>query len=467
MALEKHFIIKNTDKKNLKILHLIKDTGFDTWLTSQAKPVQNWVQTNSFKAKKGNVLIIPNKDGLSEDALCIVGESKNLYALSSAATKLQGQYQLNYKDIDDKTLFDLCVGWALGQYNFDRYKPSKETSKEQESAKLLIPSNISPQAIDAVVSSVTLVRDLVNTPPNDMLPKDLETAAKNLADTHKADLKITHDKDLVKNNFHAIYAVGQGSDNRPSLIDMTWGQKNHPKVTLVGKGVCFDTGGLNIKTGNSMGLMKKDMGGAAQVLGLAKLIMEMKLPIRLRVLIGAVENSISGNSFRPSDIIKTKKGLTVEITNTDAEGRLVLCDCLAEACAEKPELIVDFATLTGAARVALGPEIPPVYSNNQKVVDEIVQCSEEEEDQLWQLPLWKGYNSYMDSSVADLVNSSANSFAGSITAALFLQNFVEDTIPWVHIDCYAWNASSKPGRPLGGEAQGMRAVFAYLEKRYG
>lgn len=464
MALEKHFVTQNTNPKNLKIIHLIKDKGFDTWLTSQAKPVQNWVQTNSFKAKKGDVLVIPNKDGLSEDALCIIGESKNLYALSSAAAKLEGQYQLNYKDIDDKTLFDLCVGWALGQYNFDRYKKPKD---KKENAKLLIPANISPQAVDAMITSVQLVRDLVNTPPNDMLPKDLEATAKTLADTYKGDLKITRDQDLVKHGYHAIYAVGQGSDNRPSLIDLTWGNAKHPKVTLVGKGVCFDTGGLNIKTGNSMNLMKKDMGGAAQVFGLARLIMEMKLPIRLRVLVAAVENSISGNSFRPSDIIQTKKGLTVEITNTDAEGRLVLCDCLAEACLEKPEVIFDFATLTGAARVALGPEIPPVYSNNKEVVNELVECSEEEEDQLWNMPLWKNYNSYMDSSVADLVNSSANSFAGSITAALFLQNFVEENTPWVHIDCYAWNASSKPGRPLGGEAQGMRAVFSYLEKRYG
>ncbi len=450
--------------KETKTIHLVLEDKFENWLKSQAQAVQNWCATNDFKGKKSTHLAIPNKDGKTEDILAVIGNDKNLYSLASLSGKYEGYFTLNHDaiELEEDEAIQLCIGWALGSYSFDTYKA--EATKT--ASFLVIPDNIDETRIEAIARGVYKTRDLVNTPPNDMMPQHLESEMKALAQEFDADLTVTLDEELVANDFHAIYAVGKASENRPRLLDLTWGDKKHPKITLVGKGVCFDNGGLNIKTGSSMSLMKKDMGGAAQVIGLALMIMRLKLPIRLRVLVGAVENAISGNAYRPSDIIKTKKGLSVEITNTDAEGRLVLCDCLALACEEKPELIADFATLTGAARVALGPDIPPIYSDYENLALNLMEAGDRVQDPLWQLPLWDNYNSYLDSPVADLANSASTGFGGSITAGLFLKNFVDKDIPWVHIDCYAWTPKARAGQPLGGEMQGPRALLDVLEKTY-
>lgn len=454
---------KNAPKET-KTIHLVQEDNFDVWLKGQPQPVQNWCLTNEFKGKKGSYLEIPNKDGKADDVIAVIGEDKNLYALSSLAGKFEGHFMLNHESVDlsEDDVVHLCLGWALGSYQFSSYKSEQKT----KTSVLIIPENIDDTRVIALARGVYKTRDLVNTPPNDMMPQHLEAEMKELASEFGADINVVLDEDLIKNDYHAIYAVGQASVHRPRLLDLTWGQKNHPKITLVGKGVCFDNGGLNIKTGSSMSLMKKDMGGAAQVIGLALMIMSLKLPIRLRVLVGAVENAISGNAYRPSDIIKTKKGLSVEITNTDAEGRLVLSDCLALACEEKPELIADFATLTGAARVALGPDLPPIYSDYENLALNLVEAGDRVQDPVWHMPLWDNYNSYLESPVADLANSASTGFGGSITAGLFLKNFVDSDIPWVHIDCYAWTPKARAGQPLGGECQGPRALLEVLEKTY-
>lgn len=459
-----HAFIKKTDAKNPSKIHLIEEANADAWIKSQPQPVQNWIKSNSFKAKKGNFLAIPNKDGKTDDIICIIGASDNLYALAGLAGHYTGQFILQHTALDTENLTQIYLGWALGLYDYKAYKTKP---KDTEPCVLVIEDEALFNRLSVMARGIYLTRDLVNTPPNDMQPQHLEEVSRALAKEFNADIRVVLDEKLVDHDYHAIYAVGKASENRPRLIDFSWGHAKNPKITLVGKGVCFDTGGLDLKGGSNMILMKKDMGGAAQVLGLAVMIMALRLPIRLRVIIGAVENSVSGNAYRPSDVIQTKKGLTVEITNTDAEGRLVLADCLAEACLEKPELIVDFATLTGAARVALGPDIPPLYSNDESLAHDLVTTGKRFQDPLWELPLWDGYDNYMDSKIADMVNSASGSFAGSITAALFLRRFVETNQKWAHIDCYAWSPSGRPGRPVGGEAQGMRALFHYLEQRYG
>ena len=299
-----------------------------------------------------------------------------------------------------------------------------------------------------------------------MGPKELAAAARKLAKTHKAQITVTSGDQLLKQNYPTIHAVGRAASDPPRLIDLRWGNVRHPKITLVGKGVCFDSGGLDIKSSAGMRYMKKDMGGAAHALGIASMVMAAKLPIRLRVLIGAVENAISGNAYRPGDVIKTRQGLTVEVGNTDAEGRLVMSDCLTEACREKPEAVLDFATLTGAARVALGTDLPALFSNNDGLAKDLLDASEKSVDPIWQLPLFDDYRGLLKSDIADLNNISTGGYGGAITAALFLQAFVDDKTPWAHFDLMAWNTQSRPGRPVGGEAMGLRAVYSMLEKRY-
>ena len=457
------FIKKSEAKSPIKI-HLVEESRMEEWKKSQDKAVQNWLNTNQYKGKKGQFLAIPNKEGKTEDILCAIGHNDNLFALSSLAGTLNGHFELHHAALEAENLYQICLGWALGLYDFKAYKTAP--AKDKKESLLVVPDQLDFDHVNNMATSVYLVRDMVNTPPNDMQPQNIEDIARDMAKTFKADLRVVTDGELVDQDYHAIYAVGKASENRPRLIDLTWGNAKDPKITLVGKGVCFDTGGLNLKGTSNMGLMKKDMGGSAQVMGVARMIMAMKLPVRLRVLIGAVENSVANNAYRPSDVIQTKKGLTVEITNTDAEGRLVLADCLAEACQEKPDLIVDFATLTGAARVALGPDLPPVFSNDEIFQHELVEISHRFQDPLWGMPLWDGYDSYMDSKVADMVNSASGSFAGAITAGLFLRRFVDEGQKWAHIDCYAWTPAAKPGKPVGGEAHGMRALYHYLEQTY-
>jgi leucyl aminopeptidase len=354
------------------------------------------------------------------------------------------------------------LAFALGSYRFARYRKG-----DTPSARLVPPDSVDMNDIQRMVEAVTMARDLINTPANDMGPEELAQAAEKLAARHGATFHVTVGDDLLTQNFPLIHAVGMASTRAPRLIDISWGDANHPKVTLVGKGVCFDTGGLDLKPSSGMLIMKKDMGGAANVLALAHMIMDAKLKVRLRVLIPAVENAVAGNAFRPLDVFPSRKGLTVEIGNTDAEGRLVLADALALADEEKPDLLIDLGTLTGAARVALGPDLPPFYTADNALANDLARCADVENDPLWRMPLWAPYDAWLDSKVANITNAPSGSFAGSITCALFLQHFVEHSRSWLHVDIYGWTPSAKPGRPEGGECQAARAIFRLLSERYG
>jgi leucyl aminopeptidase len=438
---------------------------FSGWLKKQDKKTQSWVASSGYTGAAGSMLSIPDEKGNLKRVLFGAGKDDSLYTYADLPAKLpkNGDGYFIDKKMDSARATQAALGWALGSYQFAPYK----SGRKKELAALVWPDKADKDDVRAMAQATFLVRDLVNTPPNDLGPAEIAEAAQKAAKTSgKAAVKVIVGDELLKKNYPTIYAVGKGSPREPRLIDIHWGKEKNPRVTLVGKGVAFDTGGLNLKPGNSMALMKKDMGGAAHVLGLAQMIMAANLPVRLRVLIPAVENSMDGNSFRPSDIIKTRKGISVEIGDTDAEGRLVLCDALAEACGEKPELLVDFATLTGAARVALGPDLPAVFSNDKKLARDLLDSAEKVQDPLWQLPLWQPYKEMLNSKVAD-INNVGGSFAGAITAALYLERFVDKDIPWVHIDTYAWNPSSKPGRPEGGEALGMRAVYDLIRNRFG
>jgi leucyl aminopeptidase len=312
----------------------------------------------------------------------------------------------------------------------------------------------------------SLVRDLVNTPTEDMGPSELADAVIHAADQLGASASVIKGDDLLTENYPAVHAVGRAASRPPRMISLTWGEKDHPVLALVGKGVCFDSGGLDIKPASGMKLMKKDMGGAAHALALARLVIQYELPVRLLLLIPAVENSIAGNAYRPGDVVETRKGLTVEIGNTDAEGRVILADGLTRSCEEKPDLIIDFATLTGAARVALGTDLPPVFSNHLEIAQAITAAGERVEDPMWTMPLYQPYRTLLKSEIADLNNIASTGYGGCITAALFLEHFVEPDVPWVHIDTFAWNQTARPGRPVGGEALGLRSVFNYLRERY-
>jgi leucyl aminopeptidase len=354
------------------------------------------------------------------------------------------------------------LAFALGSYRFARYRKAAPYN-----VRLVPPEGIDVAEIERMDRAVALARDLVNTPSNDMGPDELSQSAKELAEEFGADYRCITGDDLLKENFPLIHAVGAASPRAPRLIDFTWGKASHPKVTLVGKGVCFDTGGLDLKPSSAMLIMKKDMGGAANVLALAQMIMDANLKIRLRVLIPAVENSVAGNAFRPLDIFPSRKGITVEIGNTDAEGRLVLADALALADEDNPDLLIDLGTLTGAARVALGPDLPPFYTNDERLASDIARHAKAENDPLWRLPLWPAYDSWLDSKVADINNAPSGGFAGSITCALFLQRFVRTATSWLHVDIYGWTPSAKPARPEGGECQAARAIYKLLSERYG
>ena len=349
----------------------------------------------------------------------------------------------------------------LSAYSFRRYKPSQASG-----ARLVAPRGVDVAETIRMADAVKISRDLVNTPANDLGPDELEDAVRMLASQHGADIRVVSGDDLITHNLPMIHAVGRASPRAPRLIDLTWGEAHHPKVTLVGKGVVFDTGGLNIKPDSSMLLMKKDMGGAASAIAAACMVMGARLPVRLRLLVPAVENAISGNAFRPGDVLRSRKGLSVEIGNTDAEGRLILADALALADEETPAFLADFATLTGAARVALGPDLPPFYTHDEALAAELARLSLRVHDPVWRLPLWAPYDVLLDSKVASLNHISGGPFAGSVTAALFLNRFVARTTPYVHFDVFAWNASTKPGRPEGGEVQAARLVYACLKERF-
>jgi leucyl aminopeptidase len=437
-----------------------RTAGLDQLLAELSPRQAAWAQANNFKGESGRALVCPDEQGAVEQVLFGLGEDETADPfLPGKLAKLLPPGTYSFGDgIADERL--AALGWLLEAYDFTRYRKAA-----RDPARLAAPPGVDARALRSTAAAVMLVRDLVNTPANDLGPAELEAAARGVAERHGATFAVIAGEALAQ-GFPLIHAVGAASNRPPRLIDLNIGERDAPKLTLVGKGVTFDTGGLDIKPSANMLLMKKDMGGAANVLGLATLIMEARLPVRLRVLIPAVDNAISGSAFRPGDILTSRKGLTVEIGNTDAEGRLILADALALADEEAPDLLIDMATLTGAARVALGPDLPPFYTDDDRVAEGLARHAGAENDPLWRLPLWRPYNTLFESKIADLNNAGSSGFAGSITAALFLRRFVERARAYAHFDLFAWTPTAKPGRPVGGEAQGIRALFSLCRERW-
>ncbi len=428
--------------------------------TALPETVRRFAESAEFKAESGKHLLVPGPDGALGGVLFGLAEGGDAFALGALPALLpKGTYRLEGAVADPRLA---ALGFALGCYRFARYRkaPAREV-------RLAVPDSVDADDLQRTIKAVCLVRDLVNTPTNDLGPAELEDAARALAARHGAQFRAIAGEDLLAENFPMIHAVGRAAAQAPRLIEITAGDPGAPKVTLVGKGVCFDTGGLDIKPSSAMLLMKKDMGGAANALGLAHLLLASGAKVRLKVLIPAVENAISASAFRPGDVLASRKGLSVEIGNTDAEGRLVLADALTLAGEETPELVIDFATLTGAARVALGPQLPAAFTADEALAADLARHAEAEADPLWRLPLWKPYAGMLDSKVADTNNVSSGGFAGAITAALFLEKFVGAAKSWLHLDLFAWNPSTRPGRPEGGEAQTIRALAALIIERYG
>jgi leucyl aminopeptidase len=419
---------------------------------------------NGFAAKPGACFTLPAADGQIAQIMFGLEDATARYIDPFRPGLLPGLLPPGvYRFANAPHDMRLAVlAFALGSYRFSRYRKA-----DAPGVRLVPPDGIDATDITRMAEAAYLARDLINTPSNDMGPEELALTAQELAKRFGASFNCIVGEELTRQNFPLIHAVGMASPRAPRLIDLSWGDPAHPKVTLVGKGVCFDTGGLDLKPSAGMLIMKKDMGGAANVLALAQMVMDAKLKIRLRVLVPAVENAVAGNAFRPLDIFPSRKGFSVEIGNTDAEGRLVLADALALACEEKPDLLIDLGTLTGAARVALGPDLPPFYTNDETLALDLAACAKQENDPLWRLPLWPPYDAWLDSKVANLNNAPSGTFAGSITCALFLQRFVEDTTRWLHVDIYGWTPTAKPARPEGGECQAARAIYKLLGQRYG
>jgi leucyl aminopeptidase len=421
-------------------------------------PVERkWLKASGFEASPHTFALVPDAKGNIARVVAGVRGPEDPWALSALPLKLPaGRYALAKGPVTvapDKAAFS----WDLGGYQFARYKKAKRTPATlqlERSARV-------KEGLD-MARAVRLVRDLVNTPAEDMGPAELSEAVREQAEEFGGEFNEWVGDELLSANFPAIHAVGRAATRAPRLLEIRWGKKKDPRLAIVGKGVCFDSGGLDIKTAEGMRLMKKDMGGAAHALALARLVMQRGLPVNLQLLIPAVENAISGNAYRPGDVVRTRKGLTVEVGNTDAEGRVILCDALAYAVEGEPQRIVDFATLTGAARVALGPELPVLFCNDEKFAALLEAAAEELEEPIWRLPLWRSYRRFFDSEVADFANSGRGGYAGSIVAALFLDYFVPQDIPWAHFDVFSWNDVSRPGRPQGGEAQALRGVLAAL-----
>jgi leucyl aminopeptidase len=434
--------------------------SFESWLSKQPAFSQNWIKHTSFS---GNGLaLIPNEQGELAQALFIVDDASDFFACGDLIKKLPaGQYLLFAEEAHKKAI---CFAWLIGAYSYTRYVTT--TPHKQPLPTLAVNDQTLVDSAIKYAEATALVRDLINTPAADMMPINLGESAQALTDNFGGKLKQIVGDDLLTENYPTIHAVGRASIHQPRLLDLSWGNKSHPKITLVGKGVCFDSGGLDLKPSAGMRNMKKDMGGSAHVLGLAHLIMSHNLPVNLRVLIPAVENAVSNNAMRPGDVLTTRSGLTVEIDNTDAEGRLVLCDALSEADVDSPELIIDFATLTGAMRVALGTELPGFFSTCDDIATGITNAGSKISDPVWRMPLYEPYNDLFKSTIADMTNCSATPFGGAITAALYLQKFVSKDTKWVHFDVMAFNVRTLSGRPLGGEAFGIRAVFDYLQATY-
>ncbi len=444
-----------------RTIHVVHPDAYEGWLAKQSQRIRTTIAAHRLTGKAGDRAVLPGETADDWSMLLVCNEAvTSPWRIASLGASLpEGRYRLAEGPVGAAGL-----GWMLAQHQFTRYvKP------EPIGPSVLLTADAAH--IDETIrlaEATALVRDLVNTGASDMGPADLEATAETLAKRHGATVTTTRG-DALATGYPMIHAVGQAAskDRAPRLIELEWGDPAHPRIALVGKGVTFDTGGLDIKPSAGMRLMKKDMGGAAHALALASLVMAAKLPVRLHLLIPAVENSIAGNAFRPGDVLATRKGLTVENTNTDAEGRLVLGDALTKAGESNPELILDFATLTGAARVALGPDLPPMFTDDESLAADLLAAGLEQNDQMWRLPLWNGYDEMLKSDIADMVNAPDGGFAGAITAALFLRRFVPKTAAWAHLDVFAWRPSAKPGRPKGGEAYALRGAFAMLAKRYG
>jgi len=438
----------------------LREPDLAGWQEGCSRRQQRWLTASGFEAKPGQCIALPDEEGNVHSWVFGMQEEGWLYQLAAIYRSLPpGSYALAGA-WTEKQVCQAALGWGLAAYRYERFK------KENHNARTLHLSPEVAAVVQAQCAAQCFVRDLVNTPTEHLGPSQLADAVAQEADRLHAHSRIIVGEDLLTSNFPAIHAVGRASASSPRLLELTWGDPDAPLLALVGKGVCFDSGGLDLKNASGMALMKKDMGGAAHALALARLVIEHQLPVRILLLIPAVENAVSGNAYRPGDVIATRKGLSVEIGNTDAEGRVVLADALAYACEHQPELVIDFATLTGAARVALGTDLPALFSNDAQVCAQILQAGVDNEDQLWALPLFQPYREQIKSLVADLTNSAKGSYGGAITAALFLEHFVSENTPWVHIDTFAWNQSSRPGRPEGGEALGLRAVFHYLLSRF-
>lgn len=441
----------------------VRRSDLAKWLGGQKPLAEKWLRRVSFSAGEGEIALVPAANGDLAFAVLGLGAERDPFAVAALPESLpQGTYR--FRGVPDE-----CGGargtlaWVLGTYTFDRYRKSAA----RKFPKLVVPADADSAEVTRIAEGVFLARDLINTPASDMGPAELADAALGLARTHGAEVTVIAGDDLLKQNYPLVHAVGRASERAPRLIDLRWGEETAPKVTLVGKGVCFDSGGLDLKTAAGMLTMKKDMGGAAVVLGLAHMILDARLALRLRVLIPAVENSVSGRAYRPGDVFRSRKGLTVEIGNTDAEGRLVLADALCEADSEAPELLIDIATLTGAARSATGMELPPFFTDDEALATELSRHGAAVHDPLWRLPLWRGYERTLASPIADLNNSPDYNLAGAITAALFLNRFVGRARSWVHLDIPAWIDRPRPGRRRGAEANAARALYALLRSRYG
>ncbi len=455
-----------TDRSGTIPVVAVAEPAFAHWRENAGAQTRHWLDAVGFNARPGAAALLPGEDGAPASVVLIVGASPDLWSFAGLPTQLgPGRYSFTRPQgfaWNTHLATHVALGWMLGNYRFDAYKSSPAKP---------MPSAAPPEGADIPLArrlarAVGLARDLINTPANDMGPQDLEHAARGVAQAYGAEVHVIVGDDLLVRDYPMIHTVGRASPRAPRLIDMSWGDETHPRITLVGKGVCFDSGGLDLKTAAGMRLMKKDMGGAALILGLAAAVMDASLNVRLRVLLPAVDNAVSGNAYRPGDIVRTRAGKTVEIGNTDAEGRLILCDALAEADREAPELLIDAATLTGAARVALGTEVPALFTDDDTLADDLTRHSRTEADALWRLPLWKPYRSLLRTPAADLNNISDGPYGGAVTAALFLGAFVEKAASWAHLDCMGWNLRNQPGRPKGGEAIALRALYALIAARY-
>ncbi len=440
--------------------HCVRSDEFDAWRKLQLPATGQWLDAQKYVAGSGTLTLLPGERGV-DGAVVGIGDRLDPFAYAHAPHALPpGDWKLA-SELDAGAHRALLLGWGLGSYRFRRYKQPL-----REPAKLVIDGSADAETLD-ILAACLKVRDLVNTPTEHMGPDELEAEVRAIAERHGAEVEVIAGDALIEAGYPAIHAVGRASHREPRLIHLEWGDADAPRLALVGKGVCFDTGGLNLKQSAGMRNMKKDMGGAAHAIALAGLIMARGLKLRLSLIVAAVENAVGPNALRPGEVIATRKGVSVEIDNTDAEGRLVLCDALLRAAEDKPDLLLDFATLTGAARIALGPDLPALYANDDTLASDWLDAGAREYDPLWRMPLWRPYLRYLTSTVADIANGSSSTMAGSVTAALYLERFVPEGQTWGHVDVYSWNDSDRPGRPAGGEAQGLRAAFAMLKRRYG